>query len=149
MRFAGTISVSHETLAAVTREVAISALAVGFTDVVILGDHSETQSVIREAATALDTEWRPKGGRVFFIPVYEEGEARMREILEALDVPRNQMTPIDDASEIMAIDPDGRWLRPDQLADEIAAVASAELGRQFIDGKVEVAVASIRELVGR
>ena len=149
MRFAGTISVSHETLAAVTREVAVSALAVGFTDVVILGDHSETQSVIREAATALDAEWRPKGGRVFFIPVYEEGEARMREILEALDVPRNQMTPIDDASEIMAIDPDGRWLRPDQLADEIAAVASAELGRQFIDGKVEVAVASIRELVGR
>ena len=149
MRFAGTISVSHETLAAVTREVAVSALAVGFTHVVILGDHSETQSVIREAATALDAEWRSKGGRVFFIPVYEEGEGRMREILEALDVPRNQMTPIDDASEIMAIDPDGRWLRPDQLADEIAAVASAELGRQFIDGKVEVAVASIRELVGR
>ena len=59
------------------------------------------------------------------------------------------MTPIDDASEIMAIDTDGRWLRPDELADEIAAVASAELGRQFIDGKVEVAVASIRELVGR
>jgi hypothetical protein len=41
------------------------------------------------------------------------------------------------------------WLRPDQLADEIAAVASSDLGRQFIDGKVVVAVASIRELVGR
>ena len=49
----------------------------------------------------------------------------------------------------MAIDTDGRWLRPNQLADEIAAVASAELGRQFIDGKVELAVARIRELVGR
>ena len=55
---------------------------------------------------------------------------------------------MDDASEIMAIDADGRWLRSDQLADEIAAVASAELGRQFLDGKVELAVASIRELVG-
>ena len=149
MRFAGTVSVSHETLAAVSRDVAISALAVGFTHVVILGDHSETQSVIREAATALDAEWRSKGGRVFFIPVYEEGEGRMREILAAIDVPRNLMTPIDDASEIMAIDPDGRWLRPDQLAAEVAAIASADLGRQFIDGKVEVAVASIRELVGR
>ncbi len=149
MRFAGTISVSHETLAADSRDLAISALQVGVTHVVMLGDHGETQGVIRDAAAALDTEWRPKGGRVFFIPVYEDGEGRMREILEALDVPRNQMTPIDDASEIMAIDPDGRWLRPDQLADEIAAVASAELGWQFIDGKVEVAVASIRELVGR
>jgi len=148
MRFAGTVSVSHETLAAVSRDVAVSALAVGFTYVVMLGEHAETQSIIRETAAALDAEWRSKGGRVFFIPVYDEGEGRMREILEALDVPRNRMTPIDDASEIMAIDA-ARWLRPDQLADEIAAVASAELGRQFIDGKVELAVASIRALVGR
>ncbi len=148
MRFAGTISVSHETLAAVSRDVAISALAVGFTHVVMLGDHGETQGVIRDAARTLDAEWRPKGGRVHFITVYEEGEGRMREILEALDVPANLMTPIDDASEIMAIDAEGRWLRADQLADEIAAVASAELGRQFIDGKVEVAVQRIREVVG-
>ena len=149
MRFAGTISVSHETLAAVSGDVAVSALAVGFTHVVMLGDHAETQGIIREVAAALDAEWRPRGGRVFFIPVYEEGEGRMREILAARDVPTNQMTPIDDASEIMAIDADGRWLRPDRLADEIAAVASAKLGGRFIDGKVEVAVARIRELVGR
>ena len=148
MRFAGTVSVSHETLAAVSRDVAVSALAVGFTHVVMLGDHAETQSVIRETATSLDAVWRGRGGRVFFVPVYEEGEGRMREILEARGVPKNRMTPIDDASEIMALDAD-RWLRPDQLDEEIAAVASAELGQQFIDGKVEVAVASIRQLVSR
>jgi creatinine amidohydrolase len=61
MRFAGTVSVSHETLAAVSRDVAVSALAVGFTHVVMSGDHSETQGIIREVATALDTEWWPKG----------------------------------------------------------------------------------------
>ena len=148
MRFAGTVSVSHETLAAVSRDIAISARAVGFTHVVMLGDHGETQGVIRNVAEALDAEWRSSGTRVFFIPVYEEGEGRMREILAALGVPGEQMTPIDDASEILAIDADGRWLRQDQLADEIAAVASADLGRQFIDGKVELAVARIRELVG-
>ena len=147
MRFAGTISVSHETLAAVSRDVAISALAVGFTHVVMMGDHGETQGVIREIASALDAEWRPKGGRIFFIPVYEEGEGRMREILTALDVPANRTTPIDDASEMMALGADNRWVRPDQLADDIAAIASADLGNQFIDGKVEVAVARIRELV--
>ena len=149
MRFAGTISVSHETLAAVSRDVVVSALAAGFTHVVMLGDHAETQGIIREVATALDAEWRARGGRVFFIPVYEEGEGRMREILAARGVPANLMTPIDDASEMMAISADGRWVRPDQLADDIAAVASANLGRQFIDGKVEVAVEHIRELVGR
>lgn len=114
----------------------------------MLGDHAETQGVIRDVATELDGEWRAMGGRVFFIPVYEEGEGRMRDILAARNVPTNRMTPIDDASEMMAIDADDRWVRPDQLADDIAAVASAELGRRFIDGKVEVAVASIRELVG-
>ena len=73
----------------------------------------------------------------------------MREILAALNVPGNLMTPIDDASEMMAMNADDRWIRPDQLTDEVAAVASADLGRRFIDGKVEVAVARIRELVGR
>ena len=73
----------------------------------------------------------------------------MREILTALDVPTNRTTPIDDASEMMALGADNRWVRPDQLADDIAAVASADLGNQFIEGKVEVAVARIRELVGR
>ena len=149
MRFAGTISVSHETLAAVSRDVVVSALAAGFTHVVMLGDHAETQGIIREVATTLDAEWRTRGSRVFFIPVYEEGEGRMREILAARGVPANLMTPIDDASEMMAISADGRWVRPDQFADDIAAVASADLGRQFIDGKVEVAVEHIRELVGR
>jgi len=149
MRFAGTISISRETLAAVSRDVAVSALAVGFTDVVMLGDHGSTQSVIQQVAAELDAEWRPKGGRVFFIPVYEEGEDRMREILEARDVPRNRTTPIDDASEMMALDRSNRWVRLDNLEDDIASVASADLGQQFIDGKVEVAVARIRELVGR
>ncbi|HJO12612.1 MAG TPA: creatininase family protein [Gammaproteobacteria bacterium] len=147
MRFAGTVSLSHETLAAVSRDVAVSALAVGFTDVVMLGDHGETQEVIREVAAALDAEWRSMGGRVFFIPVYQEGEDKMREILAALDVPSNRTTPIDDASEMMALDSGNRWVRPEQLEDDIAAVASAELGRQFIAGKVEVAVTLIRELV--
>ena len=61
MRFAGTISVSHETLAAVSRDVAASALAVGFTHVVMLGDHGETQGVIREVSEALDAEWAAEG----------------------------------------------------------------------------------------
>ena len=106
MRFAGTISVSHETLAAVSRDVAISALAVGFTHVVMMGDHGETQGVIREVASALDAEWRPKGGRIFFIPVYEEGEGRMR---ENPDGARRARQP-DDADRRRVRD-DGAWRR--------------------------------------
>ena len=147
MRFAGTVSMSAETLAAVSRDIAISALAVGFTHVIMLGDHGETQEIIKEVAGSVDTEWRSRGGRVIFIPVYDEGEGRMREILTARNVPNNRMTPIDDAAEMMALDSSNRWIRAEHLPQDIAAVASGELGQQFIDGKVEVAVARIRELV--
>ena len=84
---------------------------------------------------------------MIFIPVYDEGESRMREILTARNVPNNRMTPIDDAAEMMALDSSNRWIRAEHLPQDIAAVASGELGQQFIDGKVEVAVARIRELV--
>ena len=57
------------------------------------------------------------------------------------------MTPIDDASEILAVASDR--VRRERFDADIAAVASVELGRRFIDGKVEVAIASIREQVGR
>ena len=147
MRFAGTVSMSAETLAAVSHDIAISALAVGFTHVIMLGDHGETQEIIKEVAESVDAEWRSRGGRVFFIPVYEEGEGRMRQILTARNVPNSRMTPIDDASEMMALDSSNRWTRAEHLTQDIAAVASGELGQQFIDGKVEVAVARIRELV--
>ena len=147
MRFAGTVSVSEETFAAVTRDVVVSAIAVGFRHVVLLGDHGgEEQVVLREAAESLDAEWRLKGARVFFIPVYEEGEARMREYLATLDVERNRMTPTDDASEILAVAPDR--VRRALLAEDVARVASAEVGRALIQGKVDVAVAHIRAQVG-
>ena len=147
MRFAGTVSVSNDTLRAVSRDVVVSALAVGFTHVAILGDHGGGQDILREVAAELDAEWRSQGGRVFYVPVYEEGEGRMREILAAMDVPADRMTPIDDASEILAVASDR--VRRERLDTDIAAVASVELGRRFIDGKVEVAIANIREQVGR
>jgi len=50
---------------------------------------------------------------------------------------------------MMALDRSNRWVRLDNLEDDIASVASADLGQQFIDGKVKVAVARIGELVGR
>ena len=110
-------------------------------------DSGETQEIIKEVAESVDAEWRSRGGRVFFIPVYEEGEGRMRAILTARNVPNNRMTPIDDAAEMMALDSSNRWIRAEHLPQDIAAVASSELGQQFIDSKVEVAVARIRELV--
>ena len=52
MRFAGTVSVSNDTLRAVSRDVAISALAVGFTHVAILGDHGWVTTVVDRTSCA-------------------------------------------------------------------------------------------------
>ena len=146
MRFAGTVSVSDETFAAVSRDVVRSAIAAGFRHVVMLGDHGGGQDILRRTAAELDAESRSQGAQVFYIPVYEEGEGRMREHLATLRVPTDRMTPTDDASEVLAIAADK--VRREQLAEDIARVASPEVGRILINGKIEVAVASIREQIG-
>ena len=146
MRFAGTVSVSEETFAAVSRDVVRSAIAAGFRHVVMLGDHGGGQDILRSVAAELDTESQSQGARVFYIPVYEEGEGRMREHLATLNVPTDRMTPTDDASEVLAVA--GDKVRREQLAEDIARVASPEVGRVLINGKVEVAVASIRKQIG-
>ena len=46
----------------------------------------------------------------------------------------------------LAIAPDR--VRRDRLAADVARIASAEVGRTLIEGKVEVAVASIRAQIG-
>jgi creatinine amidohydrolase len=148
MKSPGTTSLSEETFAAVSKAVAYSAIAAGFKHVALMGDHYGGQDSLRKIALVLDAEWSSKGVRVFYVPVYDEGEGQMKEHLTRLNVPPDRQTPVDDASEVMAIDVDNRWVRKDQIPPEDARIVSAELGRTFIDNKIRSAVASIRRQVG-
>jgi creatinine amidohydrolase/Fe(II)-dependent formamide hydrolase-like protein len=148
MRFAGTISLNAETFGLMSRDVAVSALAVGFKTILFLGDHGESQATLKRVAAELDKEWSPRGSRIFFIPVYEEGEAAFQAHLAKMQVPAALHTPIDDAAEMLALD-GRRWVRPDRLQPDVAKVASATLGQTFLDNKVRVAVASIRKQRGK
>jgi len=105
-------------------------------------------NALKKVAAELDAEWAPRGSRIFFIPVYEEGEAAFQNHLKKMNVPANLHTPIDDAAELLALD-GKRLVRPDKLKPEIASVASASLGKMFLDNKVRLAVASIRKQRGR
>ncbi len=147
MRFAGTMSLTDETFAAVSRDVVISAIAAGFEHVAVMGEHGGGQDILENLAAELDSEWSAQGAHVFYVPVYADGEDQMRQHLTKLSVPRDRMTPIDDASEIMAIDDDNRWVRRDKLAEDIAKVASPDLGMTFINNKIAAAVASIRKQI--
>lgn len=155
MRFPGSVTVSEAAFAAIARDVAASARAAGFAHIVLMGDHGGGQPALETLAAALDRDWAAQGTRVHYVPdVYFGAEKRAREYLAARGMSIGAHAGIPDTSELMFLDPEGRWIRRDKLAAGSAANgvdgdprrASAELGRVFIDFKVEAAVARIRKL---
>jgi creatinine amidohydrolase/Fe(II)-dependent formamide hydrolase-like protein len=140
MKFPGTVNLSGKTFAAVANDVAQSAIAAGFKHVVLMGDHGGGQDELKEVAQALDRAG--KGARVFYIPdVYTKSTGKH--------------AGLEDTSELMYLDRDGRWVRRDKMAEASAANgaegdprhATPELGRKLLDNKVKSAVAQIRQLV--
>src|SRR5437763_5577400 len=57
LRFPGSVNVSEETFAAVARDVALSAISAGFTNVLLMGDHGGGQKTLETVAKAMDQEW--------------------------------------------------------------------------------------------
>ena len=155
MRFPGSVSLSDATFAAVAREVALSAIAAGFRDVVLMGDHGEGQEALRKIA---DDMTRAKIGRVHYAgDVYFKAQARVRAIEKERGLPTGGHAGIEDTSELLFLDRDTRWVRKDKLAaggtgtgvDGDPRQASAELGRLFIQAKIDAGAAQIRTLVKR
>ncbi len=156
MRFPGSVTVSDETFASVAREVAASARAAGFRNIVLMGDHGGGQKALEAVATALDAQWGASGTHVFYIPdVYFATEQRVAGVLRSRGLSVGAHAGIPDTSELMAIDTAGRWIRRDRLqagdagngVDGDPRQSSADLGRIFLEHKVEAAVAQIRQRV--
>jgi len=155
MRFPGTVSLSEETFGAVAREVSISALAAGFKNVALMGDHGGGQQTLKKIAEALNAEWSPKGVHVYYIPdLYSKEKEQMKEYLTKRNMAIDEHAGIDDTSEVMFIDKENKWVRKDKLAADDGKMgvrgdptqASVELGKMFIDFKINNAVAQIRSL---
>jgi creatinine amidohydrolase len=154
----GTISLSPETAALVVKDVVNSAVqavrqsqglvGTGFKNVMIMGDHTQGQDTLQRVAKELDRDWKPKGVRVYFIDLGPSGKKQMEEYLTKLnqDIPRARMTPIDDAAEFMTVDRDHRWVREDKLPPVDRKVVSPEIGKIFVDFKINSAVQQIRKL---
>ena len=155
MRFPGTVSLSEETFGAVAREVAISALAAGFKNVALMGDHGGGQQTLKKVAEALNAEWSPKGVHVYYIPdLYYKEKKQMKEYLTKRNMAIDEHAGIDDTSEVMFIDKENKWVRKDKLAPDDGKMgvrgdptqASVELGKMFIEFKIKNAVTQIRSL---
>jgi creatinine amidohydrolase/Fe(II)-dependent formamide hydrolase-like protein len=152
MKFPGTVDVSDATFGAVARQVALSALAAGFKDVVLMGDHGGGQDALKKVAQELRARRVHYAGDVYF-----KSAELVKKHLEAKGLPRGEHAGIEDTSELLFLDRDRRWIRADKFQDANAEngvrgdprLASAELGKLFIDFKVRAAVAQIRTLVSR
>ena len=156
MKFPGTVSLSDTTFGAVAREVALSAISAGFKDVVLMGDHGGGQDALKQVASELNEEWASKGAHVYYVPdPYYKSEERVREYLSERGMAGGQHAGIHDTSEVMFLDKEQKWIRKEKLApgDEKTGVdgdprqASAELGKIFLDIKVNAAVTQIKSLV--
>jgi len=157
MRFPGSVSLSAEVFADVVREIALSALVAGFREVYLMGDHGGGQAELKLAAERLDAQWRGKGALVRHVPdLYYKSQELARKYLAANRITIGTHADALDTSELMYLDPGRRWIRPDRMAASDAAQrqatgvegdptkASVEMGKIFLDYKIDAAVAQIR-----
>jgi creatinine amidohydrolase/Fe(II)-dependent formamide hydrolase-like protein len=157
MRFPGSVTLPPEVFSGVVRAVAQSALAAGFKVVAMMGDHGGGQNELARVAKELDAQHRPDGARILYIgDLYTKSEAQMAELLAKRGLPGNEThAGIRDTSELLYLEKPGEWIRKDKLSEGNEAngvrgeprLASAEIGKLYLDLKVENAVRQIRSLL--
>jgi creatinine amidohydrolase len=158
MRYPGSVTLPPDVFYGVVRAVAQSALAAGFKVVALMGDHGGGQAELARAAKELDAQHRVDGARVLFVgDLYAKTDEQFTEQLAKRGLPTNDShAGIRDTSELLYLEKPGEWVRKDKLAaaNESNGVrgsptlASAEIGKLYLDLKVENAVKQIRSLTG-
>ncbi|HTO73518.1 MAG TPA: creatininase family protein [Gemmatimonadales bacterium] len=159
MRFPGSVSLTGQTFEAVVREVALSAVAAGFHEVYLMGDHGGGQDELRHAAASVQAAVRSRGIRVAYLgDLYYKETEQANGYLRSHGIPIGAHAGAHDTGELMAIDSSGRWIRRDKLAPSDSAHfaetgvdgdptrATPELGQVFLGYKIQDAVAEIRSL---
>jgi creatinine amidohydrolase/Fe(II)-dependent formamide hydrolase-like protein len=150
MAYAGTITVSNETFAALLTAAAESFKAHGFREIVLLGDSGGNQAPQAKVAEALSRAWAGDGVRVFNAARYYGKNGGDAYLLAHGETAGSIGTHagIRDTSELMAVAPglvDLSRAKPDSNgATGDARRASAERGEALLKLKVEAALAEIR-----
>ncbi len=156
-RFVGTVSLSPEVFMGVMRQVALSALSGGFKNVFLMGDHGGGQAELKLAAETLDTEWKAKGARVYYV-AFTKSAQQANAYLAEHKIPGGGHAGVAETSQIMFIDGQ-KWIRQDKLTaakglpepstgiNGDPSPATAEMGKMFLDYKVADAVEQIKKAI--
>lgn len=159
MRFPGTVSLSPEVFLGVMRQVAQSAVAAGFTEVYLMGEHGQGLAEIRLAAESVDADARARGVRVRYVEdVQTKAGQQVNAYLKARGIVGGGHAAVAETAQIMFLDAQKSLIRPDQIAVSAAgpepstgvggnpSAATAEMGRELLEYKIAAAVDRIRAL---
>lgn len=156
MRFPGTVSITSELFVGLMRQVALSALSAGFTQVYLMGDHGGGQAEIRLAAESLDADWRGKGARVRYVDTQTKPNQQMNAYMKERGIVPGGHAGVGETAQVIALDEARRQIRRDNYAQSAAGPepsagvlvdptpATVEMGRMFLDFKVAAAVEQIQ-----
>jgi creatinine amidohydrolase/Fe(II)-dependent formamide hydrolase-like protein len=160
MRFPGTVTLSSEVFLGVMRQVATSAIAGGFKNVFLMGDHGGGQAELKLAAESLDADWKAKGVRVFYVAdVFAKSAQQISAYLTEHQLKGGGHAGITETAQVMFVDSGRKWIRQEKFAASSAgpepttgvggdpSAATADIGRVFIDYKVNDAVEAMRKLL--
>ena len=172
----GTIGLTNEILASILERLSEQALASGFRNVVLMGDHGGgqgTPNVYRDVATKLDAKYAPQGMRVIYADsVYAPAQDDFEKSLRDQGFPPSGHAAIFDTSEMMYVcgkDCVRMELLKDAVGDPVrvqgqprdtttarknngitgdARRSSAEIGKKLLELRVEYAVRQIKRELG-
>jgi creatinine amidohydrolase len=156
MRFPGSVTLPPEVYTGVVRGVAQSAIAAGFKTVALMGDHGGGQAELAKVAKELDAQHRKEGVHVLYIgDLYYKSDTDLKDWLTKHSLPHDIHAGMWDTSPLLYLEKPGQWIRKDKFAEANEAngvvgnpaLATPEIGKAFLDIKVENAVKQIRALM--
>jgi creatinine amidohydrolase len=114
----GTIGLTPEILAAILERVSEQAIATGFKNVVIMGDHGGGQpQTYATVAKNLDEKYAPEGKHVFFCDeVYAKAQGDFDKWLQEKGYPTSSHAGIPDTSTMLYLGGDKGWVRKALIA---------------------------------
>jgi creatinine amidohydrolase/Fe(II)-dependent formamide hydrolase-like protein len=114
----GTIGLTPEILGAILERVSEQAIATGFKNIVIMGDHGGGQpATYAEVAKKLEAKYAPDGKHVYFCDeVYAKAQGDFDKWLQEHGYPSSSHAGIPDTSTMLYLGGDKGWVRKELIA---------------------------------
>ncbi len=169
----GTIGITDDLLGAILERLTEQSVKSGFKNVIIMGDHGGGQpQVYLTVAKKMNDTYAPKGIHVYYCDqVYTAANDAFEAYMAEHKLPADLHGGVSDTSEMMYLDKDGSWVRRAEIKNAVgdlivdgkaqvgpnsphngiegdARRSSVELGKKYMDIKIEYAVKQIKILIG-